>query len=792
MAFGGRFLPFLKLGVVLASVFLLALGAVFTTLSLFIDQASAQATAQFYVAPWGNDSNPGTSSQPFKTPQRATEAVRPLLATQASDIRVVFFGGTYELKTPWTLLPADSGRNGFKVIYENADAQEVVISGGSKITNWQAEGSVLKAQVPAGTKTRQLYVNGKRAVRARSEGGLPGVTQTSEGYTTTHPTIASWGNQNQIEFVSNVEWKQFRCLVGSISGSTITMQQPCYHNASKVHLPNNMKAPTWIENARELLDQPGEWYLNTSTNWLYYYPRAGETAPTLDVVLPQTEQLLVLQGNPDYVQNLVFKGFTFAYATWMGPSSNTGLAEVQANFHMKDRFFNDLGDGPWFKPGGNIVVKRGHLINFSQNNFVHLGGVGLLVEDGSKGITIDQNHFYDISSGGIYFGDIDKPSTTIDAEITRDNAITNNLINDTGVEYQGSVGLWVGYVKNMVISHNELFNLPYTAISIGWGWGTPSLANNNYVIYNKIHDYMKVLRDGGGIYSLGPQPNNVYRQNYLYNQPNEYGAMYLDDGSKNISVLSNIIFNNKRSAIYKGGEHLIQGNYWQNRYSGDIWAYQNGNCSGSCGASNVSNNVEITSLSQVPTTLLAPIGLEGGIPLKLQRPAALSISPLRDTGGSAVISWTPVSGATNYALRINDTSDAWVAQCPSTTGPDVCIDVTSNSYTYNFVPGRRYDIWVHAFINGQHTEAVAFSYTLPAAPSPLPSPSPSPTPLPSPTCLGDANTDRKVDLLDYSLLVVAFFKRTTGTVFDSTDFNKDHVTDLIDYSLLVKNFLKPC
>jgi hypothetical protein len=116
------------------------------------------------------------------------------------------------------------------------------------------------------------------------------------------------------------------------------------------------------------------------------------------------------------------------------------------------------------------------------------------------------------------------------------------------VEYHGGVGIWTGYVANTLIAHNELENLPYSGISNGWGWGSQSYAGQNRITSNLIHDHMRLLHDGGGIYSNGAQGTSLATgelidSNVVYNQAHPYGAIYLDDGSQYVTVTNNLIYN---------------------------------------------------------------------------------------------------------------------------------------------------------------------------------------------------------------------------------------------------------
>src|SRR5262249_2011343 len=160
---------------------------------------------------------------------------------------------------------------------------------------------------------------------------------------------------------------------------------------------------------------------------------------------------------------------------------------------------------------------------------------------------ISDSNFHDISGTGIQLGDIDDAKNDDPHFVTRNNQILRNLVHDVGAEYAGCVGIWVGYVQETVILNNDIGVLPYTAISIGWGHGTtdPTVARNNLVKANHIHDYMRMLDDGGGIYSLSGQPGNLYTENLIERGPHANG-IYLDDGSRFIEVSRNIVVGNER------------------------------------------------------------------------------------------------------------------------------------------------------------------------------------------------------------------------------------------------------
>src|SRR5262249_22103607 len=149
--------------------------------------------------------------------------------------------GVYRLSQPLTFGPADSGTGGHNVVWAATPGAHPVISGADRITGWTRVGgtSTWVAQAPTGLQTRQLYVNGTRA--ARAHGSLPvTVHQTATGYTASAATLAGWRNPSgaspELEFVYTGglgAWTEPRCPVGSLSGTTITMAQPCWDNSTR-------------------------------------------------------------------------------------------------------------------------------------------------------------------------------------------------------------------------------------------------------------------------------------------------------------------------------------------------------------------------------------------------------------------------------------------------------------------------------------------------------------------------------------------------------------------------------
>jgi hypothetical protein len=681
----------------------------FGSISIAVALSSAQvlsAQSELYVSPAGDDSNPGTQARPLRTLEHAHDLVRGLNQNMTNDITVWLAGGTYRLTEPLTLDAKDSGTGGHKVIYAAEQGQQPIISGGAPVTGWKlvdAGKNLWSAPAPAGLKnTRQLYVNGVRALR--TQGRLPTkLTETATGYTAASDVMASWRNPGDIEFVYTGgndiwsehssglgAWTEPRCPVASISGTTITMAQPCWDNSTRrVMMPPDSgfkrtanlvgpasigKQPEYVENVYELLGTSGQWYLDRSAGIIYYVPRTGEDLTTADVEVPVLEKLISGDGTESApIHNIVFKGIQFSYATWLYPCSNEGFSEIQANYMVTGTngyATQGLGDlvpngqqpfGAWTKTPGNVSFSYDHWIFFIRDDFVDLGGAGLELGDGSQGDVVEGCVFTDISANGIELGGVDLPEAN-DAQATRDNQILDNHIYNVAAEFHGGVGIDVGYAQNTVIAHNQLDHLPYSGISMGWGgWpdkikraGVANNSHGNLVEDNLIFDHMQLLCDGGGIYTQGHTGPSLADGekligNVIHDQFSSGHGLYTDNGCDNVTASNNVIFHTDHDNW--GGRHH---DYYEGEGGGEDYFdfennyWQQGDRDSSTSHVTLKNNHLISSLDQAPSDILQNAGLEpkfkGILDKHFGSPSAPA-SPMRVAvsagDGYALVTWNP-------------------------------------------------------------------------------------------------------------------------------------------------------
>ncbi|MDB5125760.1 MAG: Fibronectin type domain protein, partial [Mucilaginibacter sp.] len=446
-------------------------------------------------------------------------------------------------------------------------------------------------------------------------------------------------------FVYNVAWTQARCDIASVSGTTITMDQPCFDNSTKKPYGVNADLPSSVENAKALLTNPGQWYLDQSSNTVYYIPRAGQTMSTADVEIPRLQTLVSGTGTEQKPLNgLALSGISFEYGGWTAPEGGDGFSEVQANMRLTGQnAWQNEGTctrysttspgtcpyGAWTMTPGNVVFDHTTGLSITASTFEHLGAAGLQLGQNVNGSTIQGNVFTDISGNGVEIGNGTDAAPTDLALLPANNTISDNWVHNIAVEYTGGVGIFQGYTRYDTIAHNQINNVPYSGISSNWGWGhNPTATMGNQILNNLVFDQMQQRSDGGGIYVLGIEGDsladgllisgNVVRNT---NSANGGHAIYTDGGSEYITMTGNAMFANNTPSM--GGCNEQGGTpYGQFSFTGNY--VENTTPDWPCGApanATVSNTQVSADGTGVPASLIANAGLEPQYASLAQAPA---------------------------------------------------------------------------------------------------------------------------------------------------------------------------
>ncbi len=542
----------------------------------------AQAQHEFHVAPDGDDDSAGSVDAPFRTLERAQRAVREVNQGMTQDIHVYLHEGTYRLDETLTFKPGDSGFNGFAVVYRNVPGERAVVSGGSVVSNWRlhdAEKGIWVAPAPPGVGFRQLYVDGKRAIRARSSQGLPvGTEKRASGYSLPNDSMSTWRNVDQLEFVFREQWREPRCLVASIDGTSITMQQPGWAMCNSWGIYTsvfNVDYPIYIENAYELLDQPAEWYLDRAEDKVYLIPFGSAPPGEIEVIAPILERLIRFDGTAaDPVHDIRVEGLVLCDATWDMGAPAYGYPSIQATVMGAAGQENVHGTlNEKHQVPGNITLAGAQNVKFIGNTFTRLGAVAVELVSACSDCQFIGNLFTETSGGAMQLGRYNEPYLPSE-ETIRNTLFENNYIHDVALDYRDHPAITCFFTDSTVIQHNEIERVPYSAISMGWGWGRleekngQTIARNNQILNNHISNHMLLMEDGSAIYCLGWQPELLIEGNHIH----DTGAVispgiYLDRGCRYMTVRNNVIYNCESNMMVKGTDHLIEYNFWQDEFS---------------------------------------------------------------------------------------------------------------------------------------------------------------------------------------------------------------------------------
>ena len=569
----------------------------------------APGTADFFVSPRGKDTWSGTLADPrendgpFATVARAREAVRTLLKTpkEPRPLRVVVRGGTYYLDSPLEFGPEDSGTPHAPVIYRAAAGAKVVLSGGRRLDggrwgeiNGRRAWVVDIPEVKAGTwRFRQLFVNGERRPRTRlpKQGeyrieSLPGYTgdflrsPTRQFVYTPGNIEPTWRNLQDVEIVGITRWLDNRLPMESVDGSTRTVtfdRASLFALVSSATSGDGTAQPSvyWVENVFEVLDAPGQWYLDRPRGELYYLPRPGEEMSSAAIIAPRLAQVVRVVGRAGApVHDLRFEGLIFAHTEWQPPADYA--SSLQAGIEVPGALLFDWAE--------RCAVPDGRI--------EHIGNYAVEVGVGCADIEIARNRIADIGAGGIRIGHFFSWETDGSGQLTerglqrkaamptgphsRRITVADNEVAHCGRFTPEAAGVFVGDNADNKIIHNHIHDLFWCGICVGsvQDFG-PSQARGNLVEYNHIHDIGQgVLSDLAGIYTCSSPGSRIARNVVHDVARRDYGGwgIYPDQGSYDLLIEKNLVYRCQDGALFAHHNHDItaQNNIFALNHSAQI------------------------------------------------------------------------------------------------------------------------------------------------------------------------------------------------------------------------------
>lgn len=517
----------------------------------------------------GAKNGDGTIEKPFGTINQAKSYLRTIRNSIEGDVYVKIYGGKYCETLSFT--ENDRLANGGVIYYTAADQEQPVLSGGIEVTGWtlhDAKRGIYKANVSDVDNFRQLYINGRRAVRARSTDSM-GIHAYNDKLCVTEQTeIASWKNLSDVEIIFAILWTNPILSVQSVSvvngkayirPNQIGYQAVNEKNGITAIYSDNVQREAWyVENAYELLDECGEWYFDKKTKTVYYKPMPYEDMNQLNAVIPSKETLISISGAGDsFAGGLAFEGLKLQHTTWLRPSTEGYYIGAQNNV---DNSISLDRHGVIY--AGMVEMRYADQVTFSDCVFSGAGSNGIVMREGVKNTKLSYCNIFDIAGGGIYVGPV--RYITSNYAPSEENRVENIEISDciihnTGEDYRSASAVSAGFPVNAAFVHNEIYNTSYNGFHIGYGWTEPAEGQTGgakiKIQNNYLHDILtSELYDGGAVYTLGgtaatPEQPNVVSGNYIKNQYHHFGALYNDEGSNDWLLEENVFDNTEAESL---------------------------------------------------------------------------------------------------------------------------------------------------------------------------------------------------------------------------------------------------
>jgi hypothetical protein len=562
--------------------------------------SSAAAPLAYYVAPTGSDSGPGSPSAPWRTPQRAADAIASLPRPLSAPVEVHLAAGLYVLGSTLRLGPQHGGDAGAQVSWVGDGGGAAVLSGGVPLTEgWQrssAVPSVFTTSLPQNMSADVApFVRALYAPAAEGGGWLvrplatTGVQQYLEVYQTNSSVLlprdilnASTANASLLH-ANLVLYHAWATSVNEVAGwNAVTGVLSAVGSLGDPYNPiaGSYNRYELLNMADETRLSPGSYFftpvaagssssrsrtgsISTGTitttgtgsgGTIAYKLAAGESSPPSGLLAEGLPAIVELAG----ANNTAFVNVTFAHAA----------ADLErqciAGGACCSQSAADLSIGALtVRTGTSNVLLDGLEVAWC-------GGEGVHVEGGTSGVSITRTAVHDVGAGGIRLGappapgggtfafpagGADPAATMGSSPATADSLIADSVVVDAGLVLPASAGILVQLGTNVSITHCEVTGVANSGVATGWSWGygpTPNSAIS--VTANLVHDIGRgEMSDFGCYYNLGVSPGLIVSGNVCHDVLSAtYGAhgLYLDEGTSGGTYTNNINYRTKTSGLH--------------------------------------------------------------------------------------------------------------------------------------------------------------------------------------------------------------------------------------------------
>ncbi|WP_179319189.1 chitobiase/beta-hexosaminidase C-terminal domain-containing protein [Winogradskyella helgolandensis] len=552
-----------------------------------------------YVSSKGDDANSGTKNSPYLSFEKALQEVKKYAGNEA--VTVWFTSGDYYLNKTIEIGSDYSGTEKYPVVFSVIPGAKVIIKGSQRLEHleWKAyKNGIYQTQVPEGLSMDQLFVNGERQVRARfpnydyenplrdGKGYLQVTGGTDKRYdkwfsydpetfsdkTWEHPETGivhgfqshNWGNmQYRLKSINREQNKIF------LNEGGWQLQRTHGIGGKKSHA-----SYYFVENIFEELDVPGEWFLNTETHTLYYYPMQGVKLSDVKIEVPVIKDMIQLKGTKEApVKHIQFKGFNFTQTNYTFMESYEPVARGDWAIHRGGAIFMEgtenllITDCNFEYVGGNGVFMSA----YNRNNkvtgcrFVHTGESAVCFVGSPEAVRFYQtwdDRLMDGKNWNEMRENMDLEAGPKTPDYPKNCVVENSIMHDFGDVGKQVAGVYISMSHKITASHNTIYNCPRAGICINDGtWG------GHLIEFNDIWETVRETGEHGPFNSWGRErqwkggrgtdehfikeltrldaiDNVVIRNNRIANYRKSISAgnwtIDLDDGSSYYEIYNNL------------------------------------------------------------------------------------------------------------------------------------------------------------------------------------------------------------------------------------------------------------